>query len=143
MDPEECTFCKIIDGRAEATFVHQDDNVVVFLTTGPVTPGHLMVVPRAHLPLLSDIDDRLGGHMFNVAQRMAMALRTSSLRCEGINLFYADGEAAFQEVLHAHLHVFPRYEGDGFRLDADWDQAPSRAALDEVGEQIRSALGDQ
>lgn len=137
---QECIFCKIIDGRAEATFVHQDEEVVVFLTIEPVTPGHLIVVTRTHLPHLSDIDDRLGGHMFNVAQRMATALRMSSLRCEGVNLFYADGEAAFQEVFHAHLHVFPRYGGDGFTLDTDWDNVPSRAELDEVGEQIRSAL---
>lgn len=140
MDVEECIFCAIIDGRAESTFVHEDDDVVVFLTTGPVTPGHMMVVPREHLSRLAEIDDRLGGHMFNVAQRMAEVLRASSLRCEGVNLFYADGEAAFQEIFHAHLHVFARYEGDGFTLDVDWDQEPSRVELDVVGEQLRAAL---
>jgi len=133
----------IIDGRAEATFVHQDEEVVVFLTIEPVTPGHVLVASRTHVSYLADLDDRLGGHMFNVAQRMATALRASSLRCEGVNLFYADGEAAFQEVIHAHLHVFPRYEGDGFRLDAEWDKAPTRAELDEAGKQIRSALRNQ
>ena len=138
-DPD-CVFCRIVDGTAEATFVYDDDDVVVFLTTGPVTSGHLMVVPRVHLPYLADIDGRLGGHMFNVAQRMAQALRASSLQCEVVNLFYADGEAAFQEIFHSHLHVFPRYKGDSFRLDADWDNVPSRAELDRVGEQVRAAL---
>jgi len=138
-DPD-CVFCRIVDGEAEATFVYDDDDVVVFLTTGPVTPGHLMVVPRAHLPYLADIDTRLGGHMFNVAKQMAQALRASTLRCEAVNLFYADGEAAFQEIFHSHLHVFPRYQGDGFRLDADWDNVPSRDELDQVGEQVRAAL---
>jgi len=77
---------------------------------------------------------------FNVAQRMADGLRASGLRCDGVNLFYADGEAAFQEVFHAHLHVFPRYDGDGFRLIADWETQPSRPELEAVGEQIRNAL---
>ncbi len=136
----DCVFCQIVSGQIDATFLHQDDDVVAFLDISPVTPGHLMVVPRAHLPCLSDIDSRLGGHMFNVAQRMAEALRASSLRCEGVNLFYADGEVAFQEVPHSHLHVFPRYAGDSFKIDSDWSEAPSRGELDGIGVQIREAL---
>jgi len=140
MTDPHCIFCKIVAGEAPASIVHQDDTVIVFLDINPVTPGHLMVMPRAHLPALADIDPQTGGHMFNVAQRMAAALRESGLRCDGINMFYADGEAAFQEVFHAHLHVFPRYEGDGFRLVADWESESSRPELEAVGEQIRIAL---
>ena len=134
-----CIFCLIIEGEADATFVYEDDEVVVFLDINPVTSGHLMVVPRSHLRYLSDVDGRLGAHLFNVAQRMAVALRSSSLMCDGINLFYADGESAFQEVPHAHLHVIPRYRGDGFTIDADWSHPP-RDEIDRVGAQIRDAL---
>lgn len=56
----------------------------------------------------------------NVAQKIATALKASGLRCEGVNLMLADGEAAFQEVAHAHLHVIPRFVGDGFTIDAAW-----------------------
>ncbi len=139
MTTSDCIFCQIINGDAEATFVYQDDVVVAFLDIRAVTPGHLMVVPRAHLPALADLDDQTGAHMFNVAQRMAASLRSSGLRCEGINLFYADGEAAFQEIFHAHLHVFPRYEGDNFKIDADWEDVPTRAELEVIGSQIRAA----
>ena len=140
MTDPECIFCKIVADEAPATFLYEDDTVVVILDINPVTPGHLMVVPRAHLPALGDIDPKTGGHLFKVAQRMAAALRESGLRCDGVNLFYADGEAAYQEVFHAHLHVFPRYDGDGFRLIADWETQPSRSELEAVGEQIRNAL---
>lgn len=138
-DPH-CIFCKVVVGEAPGTILYEDDIVVVFLDINPVTPGHMMVVPRAHLPALADIDAETGGHLFNVAQRMAAALRESGLRCDGVNLFYADGEAAFQEVFHAHLHVIPRFEGDGFKLSADWETQPSRPELEAVGEQIRNAL---
>lgn len=140
MTDPHCIFCKIVVGEAPATILHKDGDVVVFLDINPVTPGHMMVVSRAHLPALADLDPQTSGHMFNVAQRMAAALRESSLRCDGVNLFYADGEAAFQEVFHAHLHVFPRYDGDGFELIADWETHPSRPELEAVGEQIRNAL---
>ena len=73
-------------------------------------------------------------------RRIATAIRRTDLRCEGVNLFYADGEAAFQEVFHAHLHVFPRHEGDGFVIKANWGSNPERADLDAVASMIRAEL---
>jgi len=78
--------------------------------------------------------------MFAIARSVAAALRESALPCDGINLFYADGEVAFQEVFHSHLHVFPRYAGDGFRISARWGSNPARAELDSQAEAIRAAL---
>ena len=72
-----------------------------------------------------------------VAMQLAQALRTSGLRCEGVNLFRADGEAAVQEDLHTHLHVISRFVGDTFRIDADWSITPSRTELDEIAAQVR------
>jgi len=74
-----------------------------------------------------------------VAQRMAAALRRSGLPCDGVNLFLADGEAAFQEVFHVHLHVIPRIPGDGFRIRAKW-RRPARAELDLVAARVRDGL---
>ena len=80
-----------------------------------------------------------GQHLFNITQRTAAAIRASGVRCEGVNLFLADGEVAFQEVFHVHMHVFPRYEGDSFKLDANWDVKPPREELDAVASKIRIA----
>lgn len=140
MNDPTCIFCQIVAGNADATVIYEDDTVVVFLDINPVTPGHTLVVPRAHMPALSDVDTRTGAHMFNVAQRMAQALRASGLHCDGINLFYADGEAANQTVFHAHLHVIPRYDEDGFGLTAERQTHPSRPELKTIGERIRNAL---
>ena len=54
-------------------------------------------------------------------------------------MFLADGEAAFQEVFHVHLHVFPRIVGDGFHVEADWRARP-RAELDDTAAQLREGL---
>ena len=70
---------------------------------------------------------------------MAKTLRHSDLQCEGINLFLADGEAAFQDVFHVHIHVFPRFQGDPFKIDANWEAKPSRQELDEIAQRIRRA----
>ena len=136
---DDCIFCAIVAGSAPASVVYDDADLLAFMDIGPVTPGHLLVIPKRHAPYLADLDEATGARMFTVAMRLARALRASGLRCKGINLFLADGEAAFQEVFHTHLHVFPRFAGDSFRIDADWSNAPSRAELDAIAAQVREA----
>jgi histidine triad (HIT) family protein len=111
-----CVFCEIMAGRAEASMPYQDDLVVVIMDINPVAPGDALVIPRIHAVGLNDLDEETGVHMWRIGHRLACALRRSGLRCEGVNIFLADGAAAFQQVFHVHLHVFPRYDGDGFRL---------------------------
>lgn len=138
-DAAGCVFCEIIAGRAAASVVYSDETVLAFLDIRPLATGHVLVIPRAHAPYLADLDPAAGGHMFGVAQQMAAALRRSGLPCDGINLFLADGAAAFQEVFHAHLHVIPRTASDGFRIRAKW-RRPARTELDSVAEQVRDGL---
>lgn len=96
---------------------------------------------RAHAVGLADLDEADGRQMFAVGQRLAAALRRTDLRCEGVNLLLADGEAAMQEIFHIHLHVFPRYAGDRFRLDSGQSSTPTpKEQLDDVAAQVRAAL---
>lgn len=136
---ENCVFCQIVAGESPVSTIYEDDQTLALMTIGPVTPGHAMVIPKVHVPYMDDLDEDLGAHVFRVTQRVAKAIRSSGVRCEGINLFLADGEAAFQEVFHFHLHVFPRYEGDGFGIEADWSNKPPRSELDRTAGLIRQA----
>jgi histidine triad (HIT) family protein len=142
MNVDECAFCGVVAGALESSRVYEDEQVLAFMDLQPVTRGHLLVIPKVHTPYLADLDEALGMSIFRVAQRLAGALRASGLPCEGVNLFHADGEAAFQEIFHVHLHVFPRTVGDGFRIEADW-QARPRAELDEAAARVRSGLTAQ
>jgi histidine triad (HIT) family protein len=136
---DPCLICDIVAGRLESSRVHEDEHVVAFMDIQPVTQGHLLVVPRAHADFLEVLDEDLGARIFRVAHRLARALRRSGLPCDGVNMFLADGEAAFQEVFHVHLHVFPRTAGDGFRIDADW-RVRDRDELDATAERIRRGI---
>ena len=136
---DDCIFCAIAERRSPAALVHEDDEVLAFMDVQPVTSGHVLVVPRTHLPVLADLPSELGARLFTVAQELAAALRRSTLRCEGVNLFLADGDAASQEVPHAHLHVFPRFAGDGFGLTAEW-RLREQAELEATAAQLREAL---
>src|SRR5262245_33223325 len=136
---DECVFCEIVAGRVPSSVVYEDETALAFMDIQPVNPGHLLIIPRQHASFLVDLHEATGAHLFRVAMRMAEALRRSGIRCEGVNLFLADGEAAFQEVFHVHLHVFPRFAGDPFKIEADWSARPARAELDAVAATIRGA----
>lgn len=138
----DCVFCDILSGKLPVSIVYRDERCTAFMDIQPVNSGHVLVIPNRHATFLADLDEETGGHMFRVAQRLARALRNSGVRCEGVNFFLADGAAAMQDVFHVHLHVFPRYRGDGFglRFSPAYSVRPDRSELDAVAEQIRSAL---
>jgi histidine triad (HIT) family protein len=138
----DCVFCRILAGREPVSMVYQDDFCSAFMDIQPVNPGHLLVIPNMHAPYLAQLDEETGARMFRIAHRLAQAVRESGVRCEGVNLFLADGEAASQEVFHVHLHVIPRYESDGFalRFGPDYYVLPERSELDKAAASIRQAL---
>jgi histidine triad (HIT) family protein len=137
-----CVFCDILAGESPASMVYEDQRIAAFMDIQPVNSGHVLIVPRIHVANLADLEEGLAGDMFQVSARLAMAIRRTDLRCEGINLFLADGRAAGQEIFHVHLHVIPRFSGDGFgfRFGPDYGRPASRAVLDEVAESIRQGL---
>jgi histidine triad (HIT) family protein len=140
-----CIFCRILAGDAPASFVHRGQAVSSLIDIRPVTPGHLLVIPNRHVTHVRDLPDAVADELFAVARRLARALLRTGLRAEGTNMLVADGEQAGQEVFHAHLHVFPRFAGDGFRIGSSaYDEAPpSRTELDGVAEQIVAAMAGE
>jgi len=100
------------------------------------------VVSKKHAASLIDLPQEDAAHVMRVGQIIDKALQKSTLRCEGVNMFLADGKAAGQEVDHVHLHVFPRFAGDGFemRFDSSTKKQPGRTQLDEDAKRISQAL---
>jgi len=131
----DCVFCALVAGEREASVVYEDERLLGFMDLHPVNPGHVLLVPKEHATAMADVDEDTGVHVFRIAMRMQQAIRRSDVRCEGINLFVADGEAAFQDVFHFHLHVIPRFDGDPFKIEANWKEAP-RSELDRAATSI-------
>jgi diadenosine tetraphosphate (Ap4A) HIT family hydrolase len=144
----DCIFCGIAAGREPASFVHRDSQIVAFMSNAPVNPGHLLVTPHHHVPSFTDLAPDLAATLVRAAQRFALALRGSELRCEGLNLFLADGAVASQLVPHVHLHVIPRFTSDTFKLNSrggvsTFENVPTREELDRAAAAIRVALAAQ
>ena len=138
----ECIFCKIIEGSLPSSKVYEDDVCVAFMDIQPVNPGHVLVVPKSHSTDLSDLPADTGAHLFQVAQKIALHIPETNVKSEGINLLVAHGEAAGQEVFHVHLHVIPRYKGDGFEIKfgPNYTNLAERSELDSIATQITEAI---
>ncbi len=93
IDHEDCLFCQIVKGDVPANIVFEDEHVCAFMDISPVSPRHVLVIPKIHSACLEELNPETGAHMFRTGHKLAKAMRRSSLRCEGVNLFLADGEA--------------------------------------------------
>ncbi len=138
----DCIFCDILNGAASASMIYRDEIVTAFMDIQPINLGHVLVIPNIHAAYLSELNEKVGAHLFKVAMRIAAAIRQSSVKCEGVNIFLADGEAASQDIFHVHLHVIPRFTGDGFRLKfgPNYGFRPGRDELNEIAEKIRENI---
>jgi histidine triad (HIT) family protein len=136
-------FADIVAGTAPASVVYRDERVMAFMDLQPINAGHVLVVPVQPARFLAELDASVAAHLFVIAQRVAQAIRDSGLRCSGINMLLADGASAGQEVRRVHLHVFPRFEGDGFGFtfpERYFAALPERQELDEVAGKIAAGL---
>ena len=134
-----CIFCKIIDGELPSVELYRDDLVCAFLDIAPINKGHVLVIPLEHHTSASTIPEATAGRMFRVGSRMGIALKRG-LDADGYNLHLADGTAAGQVVMHAHLHVVPRGVEDGFHWNWRQLQYESDAERADFAAKIREKL---
>jgi histidine triad (HIT) family protein len=111
----DCIFCAIAAGEASAEIVDSDEHTLSFMDINPATPGHALVIPRAHSADLIEIDDADLERTSVAARRLAARMDTA-LEPAGFNVLNACRAAAWQTVFHFHLHVIPRYDDDPLKL---------------------------
>jgi len=140
---EDCLFCQILDGSLEASLAYRDDRCAVIADLFAANEGHLLVVPIEHVARFADVPPEIAGHMMSVARDVVVALQASPIRCDGFNIALSDGTCAGQEIFHSHLHVIPRFKGDGIaRAFFARDPEPwPREVLERVVEEVGSRMG--
>ena len=116
---ENCLFCRIVNGEVPSVKVYEDDLVLAFLDLFPINFGHVLVIPKEHHTSAATIPEATAGRMFYVGARIGAAMR-HGLEADGFNFHLSDGTTAGQVVMHAHLHIVPRWADDGFHWN--WRQ---------------------
>lgn len=109
---DDCIFCKIANGEIPSATIYEDDDFRVILDLGPAADGHALVIPKKHYANVYEIPDELAGKAMIVAKKVVSYLK-DALPCDGYNIVQNNGESAGQTVFHFHMHLIPRYNGDG------------------------------
>ena len=134
----DCVFCKLRDGQIPSMKIFEDDMTIAFMDINPINSGHCLVITKAHAANLYEAEVTDLQAAVATAQRVAVAIR-EGLKPDGLNMLQANGPAAFQSVLHFHLHLIPRWNGDGKGFD--WKLVPgNREQIMKVGERLRALL---
>jgi histidine triad (HIT) family protein len=135
----DCVFCKIVAKQIPATVVHEDEHTLAFMDIGQVNPGHVLVAVKKHAENIFALDDGQAAAVFRAAAKVARAIR-GAFEPQGLSVYQANGAAAGQTVMHLHIHLVPRHDGDGMALA--WPvKNPPRERLTEYADKIRARLG--
>ena len=134
---EFCWACRVLEGASPGVIVTEGD-VAVLLNPMPLNPGHSLVVPRPHVENIYELPDALTGPILSMAARVARACKRV-LAADGVTLRQNNGAASDQHLFHFHLHVIPRFLGDGERFAAA-PQVMSIAEQQAIIERMRAAL---
>lgn len=135
----DCVFCKIMAKQIPATVVHEDEDTLAFMDIGQVNPGHVLVALKKHAENIFALDEAQAAAVFRAVAKVARAIR-GAFEPQGLSVYQANGAAAGQTVFHLHVHLVPRYEGDGMALT--WPvKNPPREKLAEYAQKIRAKLG--
>ena len=107
MSVKPCPFCPPPSDRVVAT----NDLAVAIRDGYPVSPGHTLVIPKRHVASLADITKDEAAALWSLLAEARTQLDTE-MKPDGYNVGVNDGRAAGQTVMHLHVHLIPRYEGD-------------------------------
>jgi histidine triad (HIT) family protein len=140
--PDDCAFCAIASGEADAHVVFEDSDTLAFLDNRPLFPGHSLLIPRKHLETIWDLPDDLLATLFENARLLSRAVR-EAMKAQGA--FVAANNVVSQSVPHFHVHLVPRNRKDGLRgffwprrkYESDAHAAESAAAVRAAVEKLR------
>ena len=134
---KDCIFCKIIKGELPSFKVYEDGRTIAFLDIHPVNAGHTLVVPKAHATNIFDISKEDWTAVAETVRVLSIAIE-KGVEADGINIAMNNREHAGQVVDHPHVHIIPRFKGDGLKLMPQRTYKEDEA--EETAEKIREAL---
>lgn len=136
-DPD-CIFCKIIAGEIPSFSVYEDEHTFAFMDINPANEGHTLVIPKEHAADVHAISDDAIAATVVSAKKVATAVN-KTLDPDGLNLVQCNGPAAAQSVMHFHMHVLPRRDGDELKLN--WGlEAGDMDAIGALAARIKSNI---
>ena len=109
---DNCIFCKIVAGEIPNYTIYEDNHTLAFLDINPHAKGHTVLIPKLHTETLFDMNKELSGELFLNIEKVMEKIQ-EVLQPDGFNIGWNHGQAGGQSVPHLHIHIMPRWNGDG------------------------------
>ncbi len=129
-------FTKILEGEIPGEIVYEDKNFFALLDIKPVNKGHILVIPKEEYKDITEMPEELAGKYLQVAKKIGESM-LKGLNCDGFNIMMNNKAAAGQIIFHSHIHVIPRFEGDGLK---HWPSKEYEGDEEEYAKKIKGAL---
>lgn len=137
---QSCIFCQIVSKQATYSLVYEDDQTMAIMNLRQANPGHVLVIPRRHIPQIYYLDDTLAAALMQTVVRVSNAQK-KAFGSPGLTIWQSNGAAAGQEIFHLHWHLFPRYHNDGhLHFCADSPPIVSLEKRNKLANRIRNYL---
>jgi len=133
-----CIFCRIAQKQVPASLVYEDEKAVAFLDIRPLNEGHTLVISKEHYENLFDIPQELIAYLHGITKRVALAVKKAT-EADGISIIQQNGKAATQEIMHLHIHVIPRYDGQKLPSFSETSEA-DKEKLSQTAAKIRQCF---
>jgi len=133
----DCIFCKIIRHELPAKTVLENDAVIAFLDIHPLASGHTVVIPKAHVSTVTELSREAVGPFFLGVKEVTHMI-DKALKPDGYNIGWNHGAAGGQAVGHLHVHVIPRWRGDGGGSMHSIVHNPPREDLEKIQEKLKA-----
>jgi histidine triad (HIT) family protein len=133
-----CAFCRIIRKEVPESRVYEDDQTLAFMDIRPASEGHTLVIPKKHYETVLDMAEEEVAYLHKISKRVAVAVK-KGMKADGISIIQQNGRAAGQDIMHVHVHVIPRFEGQKLPRFEEITEA-NRTRLDEIAENLRNCI---
>lgn len=134
---DDCIFCKIVKGEIPSNKIYEDEKVIAILDIQPVNPGHVLVIPKKHSTNVFDIEESEMFAIHSAIKKLSIPL-LKAVNGVGLNILQNNGKPAGQLVLHTHVHMIPRFEGDGHK---QWSHSKYKSGeAENIAKEMRKLL---
>ncbi|CAN7531989.1 HIT family protein [Paenibacillus sp. LjRoot56] len=136
---DTCLGCQLANGQVQAHVVYENKWLTCLLDIAPLNEGHVLLLPKRHVAELEQMDEETSTAMLKAVMKMSRVIKTL-YQPDGVTILQNGG--TFNDLGHVHVHIFPRYEGDGFGWLEPEDRNNNRNRLAETRRRIINAIND-
>jgi pantetheine-phosphate adenylyltransferase len=126
---KECIFCQIVRGKRKCQKIYENEKFLAFLDQNPRNPGHTLLIPKKHFRWVWEIPDL--GDFFETAKKIVQGIK------KAMETDWVISPILGQEVTHAHLHLIPRFEGDGLEIIPPDSKRISKKEMEKIAKKLK------